>query len=86
MLKEFLSHRFAYISLVIGLVSFIIMFSLLWTNKEATQILVYILMAFYILWGVSVHTKSKHVTLALVLEYVAVAALAGACLQLLILV
>lgn len=84
MLKEFLLHKGAYLALITGLILFLCMFSLVWPDKKTTQMLIFLLMFFYITWGIVVHTKSSHATLKIVLEYIAVAALAGACLALLV--
>lgn len=85
MLKEFLSHKLAYLGLIIALVLFIFTFIWVWPNKEATQALILVLIGFYVMWGCFVHTKSRYLSMKIVLEYIATAALAGACLHLLIL-
>ncbi len=85
MIKEFLHHRVAYSVLLSGLLGFILAFFWIWPNREAAQILIFFLLGFYVIWGSIVHTKSTHLKPQIVLEYVATAALAGACLHLLIL-
>lgn len=85
MLKEFSLHRVAYLILILGLSSFLMVFTWVWPDKGTTQMLIFSLMFFYVVWGILVHTKSNHVTKKIVLEYIAVAALAGVCLELLVL-
>lgn len=85
MLKEFLSHRLAYLTLIIGLIFFSIMFFFVWPDREVAKYLILILSVFYILWGILVHTKSSKPTLRIVLEYISIAMLAAASLYILIL-
>ena len=77
MLKELNKHKLAYLILIVGLVLGIALFLGAWPNRQLQRIVAIIISAFYLLWGILTHFKTKNITKKVVLEYLAVGILAG---------
>ncbi len=83
MIKEFKKHSTAYLTLLVFLVSFVLLFMHFWPDRTKQRVLSVVLMVCYFSWGVVTHTKTKRLTKSVVLEYLAVSLLAGVILILL---
>jgi len=83
MVSDFKSHKIAYITLVISLFLFVLMFLQVWPNRTYQRLLIIGLCLFYFIWGVVVHVKDRHINKKIILEYSAVSLLAGLILTLL---
>jgi len=78
--QEFTTHRRAYILLLVELITFVTLFMAAWPNRFLQRILILLLVVFYVLWGASTHFKNDHLTKSILMEYLGVAAIAGAVL------
>lgn len=82
MRKEFLSHKLAYLVLVLFLGLSVFLFLAVWPDRAYQRYLTLLISIFYFFWGVVSHTKSKTITKKIVIEYLAVSCLSGLILLL----
>lgn len=82
MRKELARHKLAYLVLIgfLGMVGFL--FIAAWPDRVYQRYLILVTAFFYFCWGLVTHFKSRRLTGPVVLEYLAVAVLAGAILLL----
>lgn len=83
MIAEFKSHKIAYVVLSIVLFLFVVMFLHYWPDRSKQRLVAIGMSIFYFLWGVVVHSNSRHINSKVVLEYLAVSLLSGSILVLL---
>ncbi len=74
---ELRKHRWAYVSLLLGLAAFVILFLGAWPNRGPLRVVSIAMAAFYLMWGVSTHVKTQTLTKQVFYEYLGVASLAG---------
>lgn len=78
--RELLTHRKAYLLLLVELVIFVGLFIAAWPNRFFQRILILFMVFFYLSWGIIAHVKTNHVSKQVILEYVGVGLLGGALL------
>lgn len=83
MLYELRKHKYAYIILVMGLLTAITFFLGVWPDRKNQRIVVVSLGLFYFLWGITTHFKSTHLTKEIVYEYAGASLLGVSILMLL---
>ncbi|NCN24297.1 MAG: hypothetical protein COU65_03935 [Candidatus Pacebacteria bacterium CG10_big_fil_rev_8_21_14_0_10_42_12] len=82
MYKQLHQHLAAYGFIAVVLVGFSALFLRAWPDREMQRLLIACLMFLYFGWGIVTHTKTKQLTLHVVLEYLSVSLLAGVLLGL----
>lgn len=83
MISDFKNHKASYVLLIVVLFLFVVAFLHFWPNRVYQRFLTIGMSVFYFIWGVTVHTKLKHINNKVILEYLAVSILAGSILVLL---
>jgi len=82
MKQEILSHKRAYLFLILGLILITTLFLAVWPNRAAQRIVVMFLGIFYFMWGVITHLHTIQLTKRVLYEYASVAVLATVLLLL----
>ncbi|MCA9372645.1 hypothetical protein KC921_00935 [Candidatus Woesebacteria bacterium] len=75
MLNELRTHWRSYTALIIGLLSILLLYLYVWPNVWLIRYISLAMGIFYFTWGILAHTKSKHLTKRVAMEYAAVAIL-----------
>lgn len=83
MRNELLSHKKAYVLLILGLLALTVAFLAAWPNRPAQRVVVAVIGLFYFLWGSMTHLHTALLTRRVLYEYASVAILATALLLLL---
>lgn len=78
--REILKHKWAYGILLVALLSFTFGFFSVWPNRVYQRTLVIIFSAFYFIWGLVTHVKSRKLNQQVVMEYLAISLLTGVLL------
>jgi len=82
MYRQLHQHFSAYAFITVVLIGFSALFLRAWPDREQQRLLIACLMFVYFGWGIINHTKTKRLTLHVVLEYLGVSLLAGVLLGL----
>lgn len=82
MKKEFLSHKIAYLLLILALVIFSLAFLAAWPVRSLQRGVIGLLVVFYFLWGIFSHVSGDQINKKIVVEYLVVSVLAGLMLLL----
>lgn len=77
MKAEFLKHQLAYITLMIFLAVYVLLFFALWPNRLYQRYLSIFIAVFYFFWGVISHSTSNNISKRVILEYLTVSLLGG---------
>lgn len=80
MKTELMNHKLAYFILLLGVFTFVFYFFAIWPNRVLQRLASGVFVAFYFLWGVSTHLKTRRLTRKILLEYLAVSLLIGTIL------
>ena len=72
---ELLNHPIAYSVLVVGLLSFIASFFIVWPDRNLERMVIIAFSAFYFIWGVLTHRSKQQVIKSLISEYAFVSTL-----------
>lgn len=83
MIAEFKKHKIAYVALSIILFLFVVLFLHYWPDRSKQRIVAISMSMFYFIWGIVVHSNSRHINSKVIFEYLAVSLLAGSILILL---
>ena len=75
-----MKHKLAYFILLVGVLAFIFYFFAVWPNRALQKVASGVFVLFYFLWGVTTHLKTRRLTRAIFLEYLAVSLLMGVLL------
>jgi len=76
MKNEFLSHKRAYLILIIGLVGLAFIFLGVWPNRFYQRLVAVAIGLFYLVWGLVTHVHTLQLTKRVLYEYATMAALA----------
>jgi len=83
MLADIKNHPWAYLMLVLMLLTFVFSFLIFWSDRFLLRGIVIMMMVGYFLWGVLVHKRSGHMSIEILKEYGLVALMGGAVLLML---
>lgn len=76
MKNEFLSHRLAYLLLILGLVVFTLLFLAVWPQHWLQRMVAIGIATFYMGWGVLFHVHTQRISKHVIREYLAMSAVA----------
>ena len=73
-------HLVAYLVLLVGLFISALAYVYVWPDHKLMRLVALGLVAFYFLWGITTHVKTKHITTRVIYEYATISLLAGLAL------
>jgi hypothetical protein len=82
MRAELWKHKFAYLSLLLALGGFALLYMAVWPNTLWQRCVALGACVFYFCWGVITHTKTNTVTTQVIKEYAGISVLAAVMLWL----